>query len=232
MEQEGAKLASEVRRLMLEDGHSIRSIYSAAMSIMPKVAHPMVAFIFKKIAADLTKTTKLANAAEDEILKQFDSSDWEALGGRQVDGNQPLFIHLKPCVRALFTYSGYGPMCDSCDKSTSGIVTAIHNLKTNDDVREYISNEVQPFAYNVRKGIKFAMQYIIDHAEDDTWLAKTAGFMDIFKTLMPSMQVAQVLNQLIRSGGATKNAVTQFFSDLTSPANVRTGTSMVGQLGK
>ena len=123
-----------------------------------------------------------------------------------------------------------GSLVGGCDQSTSGVVTAIHNLKTDDDVKEYIANEVQPFANNVRKGIKFAMQYIIDHAEDETWIAKTAGFKDVLKTIMPSLSVAQILNQLIHGGGAAKNSISQFLSDLSAPGHVRTGTGMAGMM--
>ena len=60
-----------------------------------------------------------------------------------------------------------------------------------------------------------------DDEQSSDWMLEEARF-----------RVAQILNQLINTGGATKNAISQFFADLSGPAHVRTGTSLSGAVAE
>ena len=214
---------------MLEDHLDYGTLYKAAAGGTFEPLRPIVQAIFKKLASQLSATTKLANAVEDDLLKKFDPKDYEDLGGGIVNGNQPLMIHLKACVRDLGDRSACCGPYDSMGQMTSGIVTAIHELNSSKDVGDYIANEIQAFANNVRKGVKYAMQYVASNADSDSWIAKKANFGAIMKTLMPTLQLAQILNQLSggaeTAGGIAKN----FVSDMLSPIDVRTGTVLSKQ---
>jgi len=227
--QYAAKLAAEtalnsfgqeVRRLMRDEKVPFQEMYKAACSLFPETMRSLVLAAFETVKEANIKT---AAALEGADLAKFDGKDYEALGGRIVNGDQPLFIHLKVVCK-----EGYGNHCcaiagDGMNSLHSGLVTAIHALKTNKDTDDYIANEVQPFANNVRKGVKFAVQYVMEHANDDTWLAKTAAFGPVAKTLEQASRVAQFLNQVIKAGGTGAGITKNFLSDIFSPSVVRDG---------
>jgi len=219
-EESLAKFGGEVQRLMRDEKIPFQELYKAACAVMPASMRPLVLAAFETVQ----KTNiKHAAALEGAELAKFDGKDYEALGGKIVNGDQPLFIHLK-----VVTKEGYGNHCcaiagDGMNSLHSGLVTAIHALKTNKDTDDYIANEVQPFANNVRKGVKFAVQYVMEHADDDTWLAKTALFGPVAKVMEQASRVAQFLNQAIKAGGTGANIGKNFLSDIFAPAVVRDG---------
>jgi len=218
------KLAAETRRLMLEERVSYADLYKAASNGMDEKLRPLVDVIFKKLAGQLSTTTKLANALEDDLLKKFDPKDYKELGGDIINGNQPLMIHLKACVRDLGDRCCIAGPYDSTSGMASGVVTAIHELNSAKDVSDYVANEVQSFANNVRKGVKYAMAYILANENSDGWFAKKAGIGALAKGLVPSLQLAQILNQLTGGAETGGSIVKKLMSDLMSPVDVRTGT--------
>lgn len=216
------KFAAEARRLMREEKVSFQEMYKAACSLYPEAARDTVRSVFETVKEAHVKT---ANAVEGKELEAFDGDDYEALGGKIVNGNQPLFIHLKVICKG-----SYGSHCcniasDGMNTLHSGLVTAIHALKTNQDVDDYIAREVQPFANNVCKGVKYAMDYVKKHANDDTWLAKTALFGPATKTLEQASRVFQFLNQVIKSGGTAADIGKNFLSDVFAPGVIGPGYS-------
>ena len=215
-----SKFGQEVQRLMRDDKVPFQEMYKAACTLFPEAVRPLVLAAFETVKQANIKT---AAALEGKELAKFDGKDYEALGGKIVNGDQPLFIHLK-----VVTKEGYGNHCcaiasDGMNALHSGLVTAIHALKTNKDTDDYIANEVQPFANNVRKGVKFAVQYVMEHANDDTWLAKTALFGPVAGTLEQASRVAQFLNQVIKAGGTGVGLGKNLLSDIFSPAVVGSG---------
>lgn len=214
------KFGQEVKRLMRDEKVPFQEMYKAACSLYPESVRPLILAAFETVR---TANIKTAAALEGKELAKFDGKDYEALGGRIVNGDQPLFIHLKVVCR-----DGYNNHCcsiagDGMNSLHSGLVTAIHALKTNKDTDDYIANEVQPFANNVRKGVKFAVQYVMEHANDDTWLAKTALFGPVGSTFAEAARIAQILNQVIKAGGVGASLGKDLVSDIFSPAIVGQG---------
>jgi hypothetical protein len=215
-----AKFGQEVKRLMRDEGVPFQEMYKASCTLFQPDLRPLVLAAFETVKQE---NIKHAAALEGKELAKFDGKDYEALGGRIVNGDQPLFIHLKVVCKDGYSNHCCGIAEGGLNSLHSGLVTAIHALKTNKDTDDYIAREVQPFANNVRKGVKFAVQYVMEHAEDDTWLAKTAGFLPVAKMMEQASRVAQFLNQVIKAGGTGASLGKNFFSDIFAPAVVGSG---------
>jgi hypothetical protein len=63
----------------------------------------------------------------------------------------------------------------------------------------------------------------MEHANDDTWLAKTALFGPVASVLEQASRVAQFLNQVIKAGGTGVGIGKNLLSDLFAPSVVRDG---------
>lgn len=219
-EQALNKFADEVRRLILEEHIPLQDMYKAACTLFPEEEQPVVQAIFESVK---TANAKRANALEGKEYRAFDGSDYKSLGGKIVNGNQPLFIHLHVVNNGLRSDRCCSIASEGYNTLHSGIVKAIHALKTNKDVDDYIAREVQSFANNVRKGVKFAMEHIWQHQKSDTWFAKTAGFGPVARTVEQASRVFQILNQLFGVGKTGVTMGRDFLRDLTAPAVIRPG---------
>jgi len=215
-----SKVASEVRRMILEEHLPFQSIYKAACSVLGPEHQPFVQAVFETVKKH---NEKHANALEGKEYRAFDGKDYESLGGKIVNGNQPLFIHLKIVNKALGTYRGFDCLSEGFGRLHGGVVQAIHALNTNKEVDDYIAKEVQSYANNVCKGVKFAMAYAIENADKDTWFAKTANIGGAARTLEQASRVFQFLNQMIGAGGTAHKLGRNFLSDLFAPAVIRPG---------
>lgn len=202
------KFIKEARRLMLEESVSLQLMFGG----VPESVHRELATaIFKDAHEKLSKT---ANSVEKKLLKEFDPEASKDLGMRIINGNQPLFIHLRATAGDAADSASLGCCADAVNNIVSGVVTAIHSLNSSKDVKKYIENEVQPFANNVQRGVKYAMAYVRDHAADDTWLAKTANFGGVAAFLDKIGRIFQFINQGSQGVESMGRNANQFLQDL------------------
>lgn len=208
------RLVKEARRLMLEDGIPFADMVSGAcQSVHPELA--------KAIMTDAhARLSKIASSAEKKLLKDLGSTE----GMRLINGNQPLFIHLRATAGDAALGECLGCYATAVNQCLAGVVTAIHELNSTDATRSYIENEVQPFANNVQRGLKFAMEYVLDHGNDNTWLAKTANWGPIVAMLDKIGRVFQFINQGGQAVESVGRNTKQILQDMFSPAVFQGGT--------
>lgn len=211
------KFVKEAQRLMLEENIPFRFMFGGAGN---QIHQELRNAIFAEAHARLTKN---ANAVEKSLLAEFDPKASKELGMEIVNGNQPLFIHLRATAGDATRSHCMGILCEAVNRCLSGVVTAIHNLKTNEDVKRYVEQEIQPFAYNVQRGIKYAMQYVYENADSQTWLAKTADWRGVASLLDKIGRLFHLLNHGSQSVELAGRGVSQYLQDLLSPVVVRGG---------
>jgi len=211
------KFVKEAQRLMLEENIPFHFMFSGS----PGLIHPEVKeAIFKDAHAQLTKR---ANSVEKALLAKFDPKASKEMGMEVVNGNQPLFIHLRATAGDAINSFGVGCVSDAVNNCLAGVVTAIHQLNSDKDVKRYIEQEVQPFANNVQRGVKYAMAYVREHANDNTWLAKTANWSGVVSMLDKIGRIFQLINQGGQAAESAGGNMSRYVRDLMSPAFVEGG---------